>query len=286
MCSDISIGQFCFLERLLLVHGHWCYRRISFMVMSSLAQNLPKFPCNGGCSLFGTWQICYFFYKNIVFGFTIFFFEAYTSFSGQPAYNDWYLSLYNVFFSSFPVIALGLFDQDVSERFCLKFPLLYQEGVENVLFSWLGIVTWVFNGVFSSACIFFFCIPAMEHQAFHKDGQVVGLETLGTILCTCVVWVVNCQMAISINHLNYIQHLFIWGSIISWCIFLLVFGAMDPYVSTTAFMVFVEACAPSVSFWLLTLFVLVSTLLSYFVYLAVQMEFFPMVPSEDTKDKF
>ncbi|RVW46629.1 putative phospholipid-transporting ATPase 8 [Vitis vinifera] len=65
-------------------------------------------------------QICYFFYKNIAFGFTLFWFEAYASFSGQPAYNDWYMSFYNVFFTSLPVIALGVFDQDVSARLCLK----------------------------------------------------------------------------------------------------------------------------------------------------------------------
>jgi len=32
MASDFAIAQFRFLERLLLVHGHWCYRRISMMV--------------------------------------------------------------------------------------------------------------------------------------------------------------------------------------------------------------------------------------------------------------
>ncbi|XP_042443395.1 probable phospholipid-transporting ATPase 8 isoform X3 [Zingiber officinale] len=31
MSSDFAIAQFRFLERLLLVHGHWCYRRISAM---------------------------------------------------------------------------------------------------------------------------------------------------------------------------------------------------------------------------------------------------------------
>ncbi|KAJ8752370.1 hypothetical protein K2173_004006 [Erythroxylum novogranatense] len=95
MSSDIAIAQFQFLERLLLVHGHWCYRRISCM-------------------------ICYFFYKNITFGFTLFFYEAYASLSGQAAYNDWFLSLYNVFFTTLPVIALGVLDQDVSARFCLQ----------------------------------------------------------------------------------------------------------------------------------------------------------------------
>ncbi|GLT55312.1 hypothetical protein SLA2020_284470 [Shorea laevis] len=210
MASDIAIAQFRYLERLLLVHGHWCYRRISSM-------------------------ICYFFYKNIAFGFTIFFFEAYASFSGQAAYNDWYLSLYNVFFTSLPVIALGVFDQDVSARLCLKFPLLYQEGVQNVLFSWIRILGWAFNGVLTATLIFFFCIRAMEHQAFRKGGEVVGFEILGTTMYTCVVWVVNCQMALSINYFTYVQHLFIWGGIIFWYLFLLAYGAMDPNISTTAY---------------------------------------------------
>lgn len=65
-------------------------------------------------------QICYFFYKNMAFGFTLFCFEAYASLSGQPAYNDWYMSFYNVFFTSLPVIALGVFDQDVPAHLCLK----------------------------------------------------------------------------------------------------------------------------------------------------------------------
>lgn len=33
MSSDFAIAQFRYLERLLLVHGHWCYRRISSMVL-------------------------------------------------------------------------------------------------------------------------------------------------------------------------------------------------------------------------------------------------------------
>lgn len=251
MSSDIAIAQFRFLERLLLVHGHWCYRRISSMV-------------------------CYFFYKNITFGFTLFLFEAYASFSGQPAYNDWYLSLYNVFFTSLPVIALGVFDQDVSARFCLKFPLLYQEGVQNVLFSWLRIVSWMFNGVLSSIIIFFFCTNAFEHQAFRKGGEVVGIEILGTTMYTCVVWVVNCQMALSISYFTLVQHIFIWGGIALWYLFLLAYGAITPSITTTAYKVFIEACAPAASYWLVTLCVVISTLIPYFAYSAIQMRFFPM----------
>ena len=36
MASDFSIAQFRFLERLLIVHGHWCYKRIALMVPTVL----------------------------------------------------------------------------------------------------------------------------------------------------------------------------------------------------------------------------------------------------------
>ncbi|XVF03487.1 hypothetical protein REPUB_Repub04eG0265400 [Reevesia pubescens] len=251
MSSDVAIAQFRYLERLLLVHGHWCYRRISSM-------------------------ICYFFFKNIAFGFTLFLFEAYASFSAQPAYNDWYLSLYNVFFSSLPVIAMGVFDQDVSARFCLKFPLLYQEGVQNVLFSWRRIVSWMFTGFYSAIIIFFFCSKALEHQAFNDAGKTVGREILGATMYTCVVWVVNLQMALSISYFTLIQHIVIWGSIAFWYLFQLVYGALPPSFSINAYHVFIEALAPAPSYWLTTLFVVIATLIPYFLYSAIQMRFFPM----------
>lgn len=158
----------------------------------------------------------------------------------------------------------------------LQFPLLYQEGVQNVLFSWFRILGWAFNGALTATLIFFFCIRSMEHQAFRKGGEVVGFEILGTTMYTCVVWVVNCQMALSINYFTYVQHLFIWGGIIFWYIFLLAYGAMDPSISTTAYKVFIEACAPAPFYWLLTLFVLIASLIPYFTYATIQLRFFPM----------
>ncbi|KAL6520255.1 putative phospholipid-transporting ATPase 8 [Orobanche minor] len=252
MSSDFAIAQFRFLERLLLVHGHWCYRRISMM-------------------------ICYFFYKNIAFGFTLFWFEAHASFSGQPAYNDWYMSTYNVFFTSLPVIALGVFDQDVSARLCLKYPMLYQEGVRNILFSWPRVLGWILNGMISSMIIFFFTANSVLHQAFRKDGRVVDYEVLGVMMYTCVVWTVNCQMALSINYFTWIQHFFIWGSIAFWYAFLVMYGAVSPVISTTAYQVLVEACTPSPFYWLQVFLVVVSALLPYFLYRAFQTEFCPMI---------
>ncbi|KAJ4973240.1 hypothetical protein NE237_006414 [Protea cynaroides] len=251
MASDFAIAQFRFLERLLLVHGHWCYRRIAMM-------------------------ICYFFYKEIVFGLTLFWFEAHASFSGQPAYNDWYMSVYNVFFTSLPVIAFGIFEQDVSASLCLKHPMLYQEGLKNMLFSWTSILGWMFNGVISSVIIFFLITSSVLHQAFRRDGKVAGYEVLGVTLYTSIVWTVNCQMALVINYFTWIQHLFIWGSIIYWYIFLVSYGLFPPTISTTAYQVFVEACALSPLYWLTTFCVVIFALVPYFSFKAFQFRFFPI----------
>jgi phospholipid-translocating ATPase len=138
MASDFSISQFRFLERLLVVHGHWCYKRIAQMVLSEalilifyilLSQTLFCFVINKS---FIELQICYFFYKNIAFGLTIFYFEAFAGFSGQSVYDDWFMLLFNVVLTSLPVISLGVFEQDVSSEICLQVQIKNFSYFKNV----------------------------------------------------------------------------------------------------------------------------------------------------------
>ncbi|KAM3399257.1 hypothetical protein ACQJBY_004573 [Aegilops geniculata] len=250
MASDVSIAQFRFLERLLLVHGHWCYSRISSMV-------------------------CYFLYKNITFGVTLFLYESLSTFSGQTLYNDWSMSLYNVLFTSLPVIAMGVFDQDVSARFCLKYPMLYQEGPQNLLFRWSRLLGWMLHGVGSAVIIFFLTIASLKHQAFRKDGEVIDLSILGATAYTCVVWAVNMQMAITVNYFTLIQHICIWSGIFLWYLFLIIYGAITPSFSTTFFMVFSEALGGAPAYWVVTLLVAVAALIPYFTLAVVKTWFFP-----------
>lgn len=154
--------------------------------------------------------------------------------------------------------------------------MLYQEGVQNVLFRWRRIIGWMLNGVCNAVVIFFFCAAALEHQAFRKGGEVISRDIFGAVMYTCVVWVVNCQMALSISYFTLIQHVFVWGSIATWYLFMLAYGAITPSISTTAFKVFAEGLAPAPAYWVLTLLVVVATLIPYFAYAAIRMRFFPM----------
>ncbi|XP_058750352.1 probable phospholipid-transporting ATPase 4 isoform X1 [Vicia villosa] len=251
MASDFSIAQFRFLERLIVVHGHWCYKRIAQM-------------------------ICYFFYKNIAFGLTIFFFEAFTGFSGQSVYEDWYMILFNVVLTSLPVISLGVFEQDVSSEVCLQFPALYQQGPKNLFFDWYRILGWMANGVYSSLIIFFLTVSIFYDRAFRIDGQTADMGAVGTTMFTGIVWAVNCQIALTMSHFTWIQHLFVWGSITTWYIFLAIYGTLSPDYSKSAHQLLAEALGPAPIYWSTTLLVTVTCILPYLVHISYQRCFNPM----------
>ncbi|XWS16069.1 hypothetical protein CRYUN_Cryun34aG0053800 [Craigia yunnanensis] len=251
MASDFSLPQFRFLERLLIVHGHWCYQRISKMVL-------------------------YFVYKNVAFGLTLLYYELYTSFSGEVLYDDWYMTMFNVMLTSLPVIALGVLEQDVSSDICLQFPALYQQGPRNVHFSWSRIIGWILNGVVSSLVIFLANIYILSPSAFRQNGYIADINSLGAITYTCIIWTVNCQIALITSHFTWIQHLSIWGSILLWYIFLVLYGALPPYLSGKAFQVFIEAIGPAPSYWMVTLLVVIVSLLPYFIHIVIQGSFYPM----------
>nr|XP_055218959.1 probable phospholipid-transporting ATPase IM isoform X3 [Gorilla gorilla gorilla] len=86
LASDYSFAQFRYLQRLLLVHGRWSYFRMC------------KF-------------LCYFFYKNFAFTLVHFWFGFFCGFSAQTVYDQWFITLFNIVYTSLPVLAMGIFDQ-------------------------------------------------------------------------------------------------------------------------------------------------------------------------------
>uniref|UniRef100_A0A0A9EH72 Haloacid dehalogenase-like hydrolase family protein n=1 Tax=Arundo donax TaxID=35708 RepID=A0A0A9EH72_ARUDO len=170
---------------------------------------------------------------------------------------------------------MGVFDQDVSARFCLKHPMLYQEGPQNLLFRWRRILGWMLYGVASAVIIFFLSAASLQHQAFRKSGEVIDIATLGATAYTCVVWAVNAQMAITVSYFTLIQHICIWGGIALWYVFLVAYGAITPTFSTTYFMVFMDSLAGAASYWVVTLLVAAAALIPYFTFAVIKTWFFP-----------
>ena len=214
--------------------------------------------------------------------------------------------LFNVVLTSLPVISLGVFEQDVPSEVCLQvcsletssmcfldsiiieltnepvgccafqFPALYQQGPRNLFFDWYRILGWMGNGLYSSLIIFFLVVTIFYDQAFRSDGQVADMAVVGTTMFTCIVWAVNCQIALTMSHFTWIQHLFVWGSISTWYIFLFLYGMLSPEYSKSAYQIFAEALGPAPNYWITTLLVTVACNLPYFVHISFQRCFHPM----------
>ncbi|KAG8383136.1 hypothetical protein BUALT_Bualt05G0153300 [Buddleja alternifolia] len=249
MASDFSIAQFRFLTELLLVHGRWSYHRI--------------------CKV-----VTYFFYKNLTFTLTQFWFTFQTGFSGQRFYDDWFQSLYNVIFTALPVIIIGLFDKDVNAHLSKKYPELYKEGIRNSFFKWRVVATWAFFAIFQSLVLYYF-IVASSSRAVNSSGKMFGLWDVSTMGFTCVVVTVNLRLLMMCNTITRWHHISVGGSILFWFIFVFIYsGVVLPKDQENIYFV-IYVLMSTVYFYLTLLLVPVAALFCDFVYLGLQRWFFP-----------
>ncbi|XP_043936578.1 phospholipid-transporting ATPase ID [Protopterus annectens] len=188
LASDYSFSQFKYLQRLLLVHGRWSYLRMC------------KF-------------LCYFFYKNFAFTMVHFWFGFFCGFSAQTVYDQYFITLYNIVYTSLPVLAMGIFDQDVPEMRSLEYPKLYEPGQLNLLFNKREFFICIAQGIYTSVVIFFIPYGAFA-KATRDDGiQLSDYQSFAVTVATSLVIVVSVQIGLDTGYWTAINHFFIWGSL-------------------------------------------------------------------------
>ncbi|XP_035895959.1 phospholipid-transporting ATPase ID isoform X6 [Anopheles stephensi] len=194
LASDYSIAQFKFLERLLLVHGRWSYYRMC------------KF-------------LRYFFYKNFAFTLCHFWYAFFCGFSAQTVFDPMFISVYNLFYTSLPVLALGIFEQDVSDKSSVDYPKLYAPGITNALFNTTEFIRSVLHGIFSSLILFL--IPYGTYKdGISPDGYVLNDHMLlGSVVATILILDNTAQIALDTSYWTVFNHIMIWGSLL-WYFFL------------------------------------------------------------------
>ncbi|XP_041915439.1 phospholipid-transporting ATPase IC [Alosa sapidissima] len=188
MSSDYAFAQFRYLERLLLVHGRWSYIRMC------------KF-------------LRYFFYKNFAFTLVHFWYSFFSGYSSQVAYEDWFITLYNVAYSSLPVLLVGLLDQDVSDKLSLKFPKLYTPGQQGILFNYKTFFISLFHGIFTSLIIFFIPYGAFL-QTMGQDGEAPSdYQSFAVVTASSLIFTVNLQISLDTSYWTFVNCFAVLGSI-------------------------------------------------------------------------
>ncbi|KAF7663742.1 hypothetical protein LDENG_00202030 [Lucifuga dentata] len=188
LASDYSFAQFRYLHRLLLVHGRWSYFRM----------------CN---------FLCYFFYKNFAFTLVHFWYGFFCGFSAQTVYDQWFITLFNIVYTSLPVLAMGLFDQDVNDQNSLRYPSLYKPGQQNLLFNKLQFFLCTLQGLATSFMLFFIPYGAFSLMTTEAGSDLSDQQAFAVIIATSLVIVVSVQIGLDTHYWTVVNHLFIWGSL-------------------------------------------------------------------------
>lgn len=179
--SDYALPEFKALWKLLMVHGRWNYIRITEMIL-------------------------YFFYKNMIFTIPQIVFCFFNGYSGQSIFDDWYISSYNLAFTSLPLIIRAVFDQDLhyvawengnnglsmkmQEELRNYYPFLYYVGQKGKLFTLGNLLFWILNGACFGACSFLIILYCLDDQPMKGDGQMTDIWAISIILYTCIIFVI------------------------------------------------------------------------------------------------
>ena len=181
--SDYAIGEFRFLHDLLFFHGRTNYLR------------------NAQC-------IIYFFYKNFVFTFLQFVFGFYCNFTGQTIIDDWFITLFNLLFTSLPLGARALLDHDIKpedgEIIKLMLPFLYLENRGNPLFTVKNFFINLLKGIFHSLINFFWVIYYLD-ESINQEGKMGGLWFCSVNLFTNILIIVSLELLIETKYHTWIN---------------------------------------------------------------------------------
>jgi len=236
--ADFSIGQFKFLSRLLFVHGAWNYSRISKVILYS-------------------------FYKNITLYIIELWFAIYNYWSGQVLYERWTIGMYNIFFTSAPPVALGLFDRTCSAQTREQYPSLYLASQKSKMFNNRQFWKWIGISIYHSILLFWLPQAAMKTGVTWDNGRTDSYLVLGNTVYTLVVVTTCLKAGIEMDAWTWFSHGSIWGSIILWFLFLFGYSYVWPTLPLAANMVGMAwLLVSSPVFWLCLMLVPCITLLA------------------------
>lgn len=151
--ADYAIAQFRYLSVLLLKHGR--YNNIN---MSKL--------------------VCYMFYKNILMSMGQFWFNFNNGFSGQKYYTEGAIQLFNLIYSAFPILLLGIYDKDINPELLYRYPQLYQAVVNYEFFNVSivlvdSFICFFYKLIFISCCVTDKVVLELDYHCYLRVHRVL-----------------------------------------------------------------------------------------------------------------
>ncbi|GAB9472150.1 Phospholipid-translocating p-type flippase [Globisporangium polare] len=201
--SDYSIPMFKHLQQLILVHGRWMNRRVSILTL-------------------------YIFYKNVLLVLPQFVYGCYCLYSGQSTYYDTLLQLFNICFTSLPVLYFAVLDKDISAQTLVLYPKLYQDGFLHTFLNVKVFVYWMLEATITSILIILVPAKLIPLVPWSSQGKDNDLWSMGLAQNFTVVFLANMRLLVEVSSNHGIMLVLILASLSLWWIVVLF---MSSYVS-------------------------------------------------------
>ncbi|GJP62217.1 hypothetical protein CLOP_g19305 [Closterium sp. NIES-67] len=239
MASDFAISQFRFLARLLLVHGHWNYHRMAYMIVYNL-------------------------YKNTVFVLLLFWYLLQTAFSTTSAIGQLSLMFFSLTYTTIPTVVVATVDQTLLPTRLLTWPQLYGAGQREETYNLPVFLAAMLDATWQSLVLFLVGLASVSSL----DGD---MSALGQTWLVALVLVVTVHLAMDIRRWTWLHGAAIAVSILITVVSLLV---IDYIPLLPEYGSFRYALATS-TFWLDVLLMVVLAVLPRFCVKVVYQKWWP-----------
>uniref|UniRef100_A0A672ZNE2 Phospholipid-transporting ATPase n=1 Tax=Sphaeramia orbicularis TaxID=375764 RepID=A0A672ZNE2_9TELE len=163
-----------------------------------------------------------------------------------PLYDAAYLTMYNICFTSMPILAYSLLEQHICIEVLLDNATLYREIAKNAMLRWGPFLYWTILGVFHGLLFFFGVRYLFSNPALQDNGQVFQIFNL----------------ALDTRHWTWINHFVIWGSLAFYVFFSFFWGGIIwPFLRQQRLYFVFANMLSSVSAWLVIILLILLSLL-------------------------
>ncbi|KAJ8514613.1 hypothetical protein ONZ45_g7879 [Pleurotus djamor] len=145
---------------------------------------------------------------------------------GNFFYKITFILLFNLVFTSLPVIILGAFDQDVNAKAALAFPQLYVRGIRGLEYTRAKFWTYMLDGLYQSAIVFFFPYFAWSlGLAISWNGKGIdSLADFGTTVAVAAIFAANTYVGMNTHYWTIMTWIVVWGSSIVMLLWIVVYS--------------------------------------------------------------
>jgi uncharacterized membrane protein YgcG len=235
------------LHPLLLAHGVWSYHRIA---------DLVKFI----------------FYKATLVSFTQFYSGFFSGFSGQQFFNDQLYQLFNILFTSMPVIIVAVLDQPLPKDVLENNPQVYKDG-KGKSFNSRVFLGWLVRALLHSFILFFVPYNLIGSTIVTTNGQSTGMWVFSTVVYQCAALIATLIIMFDMISVTIIHVATLVVSVVA--MYLLLFPMEEMLSFNPNLYGVVDVVLKSPTCWLTVLMVLTVPTLFEFARRAAKREFKP-----------